>query len=297
MAHTAHGNDAELPSFHPFAQTCAACPPFSSATRSAVCLHATGKRRCLVIEGALDWRALTCINTTHQYATGDLHNISVQPVSAASIRTASASLMQQSLIRHLPGASQSPPRSPRLTTNKYMLCRELRPPCVAMYIHILRLTGDGTPRAKHRPCRSALPAPPPPPPPWQPRGPACRVFAPSVYIFFASVIPGLAFGEQIESLTKGAFNGVHVLISTAISGSIQSFVGGQPLLILGVAEPIVLMYGFMYQFADGQGFADVFVPWCTWVTIWCSAFLLIFAFTGTPLPPKTIHPCKRPRPT
>eukprot|EP00892_Ulva_mutabilis_P000726 jgi/Ulvmu1/10654/UM066_0035.1 len=107
-----------------------------------------------------------------------------------------------------------------------------------------------------------------------------RVFAPSVYIFFASVIPGLAFGEQIESLTKGSFNGVHVLISTAISGCIQSFVGGQPLLILGVAEPIVLMYGFMYKFADGQGFADVFVPWCTWVTIWCSIFLLIFAFTG-----------------
>lgn len=115
-----------------------------------------------------------------------------------------------------------------------------------------------------------------------------------MYIFFASVIPGLAFGEQIESLTKGAFNGVHVLISTAISGSIQSFIGGQPLLILGVAEPIVLMYGFMFQFAEGQGFEDVFVPWCTWVTIWCSIFLLIFAFTGAPSAPVLTVPAVQP---
>ena len=29
-------------------------------------------------------------------------------------------------------------------------------------------------------------------------------------------------------------------------------VGGQPLLIVGVAEPIVLIYSFMYQFAKGE---------------------------------------------
>jgi boron transporter len=29
----------------------------------------------------------------------------------------------------------------------------------------------------------------------------------------------------------------------------QAVVGGQPLLIVGVAEPIVLIYGYMYNFA------------------------------------------------
>lgn len=111
-------------------------------------------------------------------------------------------------------------------------------------------------------------------------GAVCRIFAPSVFIFFASVIPALAFGEQIENDTEGAFNGHHVLVSCAIAGTVQAFVGGQPLLIMGVAEPIVLMYGFMYTFAKGQGFVDVFVPWCTWVTIWCSIFLFLFAITG-----------------
>ena len=109
---------------------------------------------------------------------------------------------------------------------------------------------------------------------------ACRILAPSVYIFFASLIPGLAFGEQIDHDTHGAFNGSHVLVATAVGAVVQSFVGGQPLLILGVAEPAVLMYGFMYQFADGQDFTDVFVPWCAWVCIWGALFLIIFAVTG-----------------
>ena len=34
-----------------------------------------------------------------------------------------------------------------------------------------------------------------------------------------------------------------MLISTAMCGVLQSIFGGQPLLIVGVAEPIVLVYG------------------------------------------------------
>lgn len=49
---------------------------------------------------------------------------------------------------------------------------------------------------------------------------------------------------------------VHVLAATAISGVMQSVLGGQPLLIVGVAEPIVLIYSFMYEVCwgrEGQG--------------------------------------------
>lgn len=45
-----------------------------------------------------------------------------------------------------------------------------------------------------------------------------------------------------------------VLAATAITGLLQALVGGQPLLIVGVAEPIVLTYGYMYDFAkDREG--------------------------------------------
>lgn len=43
-----------------------------------------------------------------------------------------------------------------------------------------------------------------------------------------------------------------VLAATAITGVMQALIGGQPLLIVGVAEPIVLTYGYMYDFAKGR---------------------------------------------
>lgn len=66
-----------------------------------------------------------------------------------------------------------------------------------------------------------------------------RIFAPATYIFFASAIPALAFGEQISHdtgnsisnliithkniilFTDGILNGVHVLAATALCGFIQ----------------------------------------------------------------------------
>ena len=68
--------------------------------------------------------------------------------------------------------------------------------------------------------------------------------APSTYIFFASVIPALTFGEQIADETNNEFGGAQILAATAICGVIQSVFGGQPMLIVGVAEPIVLMLVF-----------------------------------------------------
>ena len=47
----------------------------------------------------------------------------------------------------------------------------------------------------------------------------------------------------------GQLTAVQVLAATAITGTLQALAGGQPLLIVGVAEPIVITYDFMYKFA------------------------------------------------
>ncbi|KAK9917031.1 hypothetical protein WJX75_000146 [Coccomyxa subellipsoidea] len=106
-----------------------------------------------------------------------------------------------------------------------------------------------------------------------------RLLAPATYIFFASVIPALAFGQQLFIATDGQLSGVQVLIATAITGTVQALVGGQPLLIIGVAEPIVLIYSFMYSFAKGQSQlgARLFLPWAAWVCIWTAAMILILS--------------------
>ncbi|KAJ1420841.1 Bicarbonate transporter, C-terminal [Sesbania bispinosa] len=71
-----------------------------------------------------------------------------------------------------------------------------------------------------------------------------RILAPTTYIFFASAIPVISFGEQLERDTDGILTAVQTLASTAMCGIIHSIIGGQPLLILGVAEPTGLINEF-----------------------------------------------------
>ncbi|KAG0471945.1 hypothetical protein HPP92_016491 [Vanilla planifolia] len=109
-----------------------------------------------------------------------------------------------------------------------------------------------------------------------------RILAPTTYIFFASAIPVISFGEQLERETDGLITSVQTLASTALCGIIHSIVGGQPLLILGVAEPTVLMYTFMYKFAKDR--PDVgrklFLAWTGWVCVWTAFLLFLLAIVG-----------------
>lgn len=105
------------------------------------------------------------------------------------------------------------------------------------------------------------------------------ILAPTMYIFFASALPVIAFGEQLSRDTDGTLSTVESLASTAICGIIHSIIGGQPLLILGVAEPTVIMYKYLYNFAkgkDGLG-PDLFLAWAGWVCVWTSLMLILLA--------------------
>ncbi|TKY58163.1 boron transporter 6 [Spatholobus suberectus] len=103
-----------------------------------------------------------------------------------------------------------------------------------------------------------------------------RLLAPTFYVFFASALPVIAFGEQLHRDTGGSLSTVETLASTAICGIIHSIFGGQPLLILGVAEPTVIMYTILYEFCKNRPElgAKLFLPWAGWVCVW-TAFLLI----------------------
>lgn len=109
-----------------------------------------------------------------------------------------------------------------------------------------------------------------------------RILAPTTYIFFASAIPVISFGEQLERNTDGKITAVQTLASTAICGILHSIIGGQPLLILGVAEPTVLMYTFMFNFAkDVSGVGPkLFLAWAGWVCVWTSFLLILLAILG-----------------
>ncbi|KAL1553043.1 Boron transporter 1, variant 2 [Salvia divinorum] len=109
-----------------------------------------------------------------------------------------------------------------------------------------------------------------------------RILAPTTYIFFASAIPVISFGEQLERSTEGVLTAVQTLASTAVCGIIHSIIGGQPLLILGVAEPTVIMYTFMFNFAKQRSDLgrELFLAWTGWVCVWTAALLFLLAILG-----------------
>ncbi|KAJ7978862.1 Boron transporter like [Quillaja saponaria] len=104
-----------------------------------------------------------------------------------------------------------------------------------------------------------------------------RILAPTTYIFFASALPVIAFGEQLSRETDGSLSTVETMASTAICGIIHSILGGQPLLIVGVAEPTVIMYTYLYSFAKGKAELgrELFLAWAGWVCIWTALLLFL----------------------
>ncbi|KAK7385083.1 hypothetical protein VNO78_30790 [Psophocarpus tetragonolobus] len=105
------------------------------------------------------------------------------------------------------------------------------------------------------------------------------ILAPTTYIFFASALPVIAFGEQLNRDTDGSLSTVEALTSTAICGIIHSILGGQPLLIVGVAEPTIIMYTYLYNFAKDRGSLgrELFLAWAGWVCVWTSLLLFLLA--------------------
>ncbi|XP_062194309.1 boron transporter 4-like [Phragmites australis] len=106
-----------------------------------------------------------------------------------------------------------------------------------------------------------------------------RILAPTMYIFFASALPVIAFGEQLSTATNGTLTTVETVASTAICGIIHSILGGQPLLIVGVAEPTIIMYTYLYNFANKQqGLGEkLYLAWAGWVCIWTAIMLFLLA--------------------
>ncbi|KAK8546894.1 hypothetical protein V6N13_093933 [Hibiscus sabdariffa] len=105
------------------------------------------------------------------------------------------------------------------------------------------------------------------------------ILAPTAYIFFASALPVIAFGEQLSRDTDGSLSTVETLASTAICGILHSIFGGQPLLILGVAEPTVIMYTYLYNFAKGREDLgqELYLAWAGWVCVWTALLLFLLA--------------------
>ncbi|KAL0323911.1 UNVERIFIED_CONTAM: Boron transporter 4 [Sesamum calycinum] len=108
-------------------------------------------------------------------------------------------------------------------------------------------------------------------------GSGARILAPTAYVFFASALPVIAFGEQLSRETDGSLSTSETLLSTAVCGVIHAIFGGQPLLILGVAEPTIIMYTYLYHIAEKSIGRQLYLAWAGWVCVWTALLLFLLA--------------------
>lgn len=93
-----------------------------------------------------------------------------------------------------------------------------------------------------------------------------RVVPSTIYIFFANILPAIAFAQDMFDRTKGAYGVNEVLMGSAMGGIVFGLLGGQPLCIVGVTGPITIFNYTVFQIFEPRGVN--YFALMTWICLW-----------------------------
>lgn len=96
-----------------------------------------------------------------------------------------------------------------------------------------------------------------------------RVIPATALIFFANVLPGIAFSLDLIE-TTGQYGVAEVLVSSFMAAFIFSVFGAQPLTIAGVTGPITVFNKTIYDIIEKQTNAPVYLHFVGWVYLWAA---------------------------
>lgn len=94
-----------------------------------------------------------------------------------------------------------------------------------------------------------------------------RVIPAIVLIFFANVLPGIAFSLDLIETTQ-QYGVSEVLLSSFMAAFIFSVFGAQPLCIAGVTGPITVLNKTIYNIIERQPDAPDYLQFVGWVYLW-----------------------------
>ncbi|OCF58477.1 anion transporter [Kwoniella mangroviensis CBS 10435] len=98
-----------------------------------------------------------------------------------------------------------------------------------------------------------------------------RVIPSTWFIFFANVLPGLAFSLDLIE-TTGQYGVQEVLLSSFMAAFVASFLGGQPLLISGVTGPITVFNKTIYDIFENKENGPNYLHFIGWTYLWAAIF-------------------------
>ncbi|KAF9462989.1 HCO3 transporter family-domain-containing protein [Collybia nuda] len=98
-----------------------------------------------------------------------------------------------------------------------------------------------------------------------------RVVPATALIFFANVLPGIAFSLDLIETTQ-QYGVAEVLVSSFMAAFIFSVFGAQPLTIAGVTGPITVFNKTIYNIIERQHNPPVYLHFIGWVYLWGAIF-------------------------
>nr|GAT43806.1 predicted protein [Mycena chlorophos] len=119
-----------------------------------------------------------------------------------------------------------------------------------------------------------------------------RVVPATALIFFANVLPGIAFSLDLIETTD-EYGVAEVLISSFMAAAVFSFFGAQPLTIAGVTGPITVFNETIYTITQNRPDAPVYLHFVGWVYLWAAILHWITALLNfcNLLKYVTLFPC------
>ncbi|KAL5482708.1 hypothetical protein ACEPAI_9302 [Sanghuangporus weigelae] len=94
-----------------------------------------------------------------------------------------------------------------------------------------------------------------------------RVIPATLLIFFANVLPGIAFSLDLIETTN-QYGVAEVLLSSFMAAFIFSIFGAQPLCIAGVTGPITVLNKTIFDIIEKQDDAPDYLHFVGWVYLW-----------------------------
>merc|ERR1739838_812759 len=103
-----------------------------------------------------------------------------------------------------------------------------------------------------------------------------KLLATIFFLYFACLLPDIAFGTVYEEITDGKLNVYTCILSQTIGGLLFAIFSGQPLLVMLTTAPLAL-YVKVIKLISLQ-FSFDFLAMYTMVGLWNAIFLLLEAF-------------------
>ncbi|CAI6100257.1 unnamed protein product, partial [Clonostachys chloroleuca] len=106
-----------------------------------------------------------------------------------------------------------------------------------------------------------------------------RVIPATVYMYFANILPALAFSLDMFQNTGTEYGVNEVLLASVLGSVVFSFFAAQPLVIVGVTGPITVFNYTVYNIMQPTGIN--YIGFMAWIGIWSLILHWILAITNS----------------